>query len=101
MKFVVSFLLFPVYYFFLLIILWIVFGKLLPVILLLLAFFLTGVLGFRYYISWKKFIGKWRFRQNLRTRPPEFTELSRLRSELIIMLDSLVEKYKPGTGKGQ
>lgn len=94
-KFVVSFLLFPLYYLLLFILLWVISGNL-PIALggsALCAF--AGWIGFKYYISWKKWLGKYRYRRYMRKKNKTFTEAKNLRSELISKMDELVASVFP------
>jgi len=94
-KYVVSFLLFPLYYLLLFILLWIITGNLLITLggIALCAF--TGWLGFKYYILWKKWLGKYRYRRYMKKKNKTFTEAKNLRNELISKMDELVASLFP------
>ncbi|MGC9470124.1 MAG: 1-acyl-sn-glycerol-3-phosphate acyltransferase [Bacteroidales bacterium] len=94
-KFVVSFLLFPLYYLLLFILFWIISGNLLIALggFTLCAF--TGWIGFKYFISWKKWLGKYRYRRFMRKKNKTFNEAKNLRNELISRMDELVASVFP------
>ena len=95
-KYVMSLFLFPVFYLIAYIVMLLISGNPVLSLLLLLTFPVSGIIGFRYYISWKKFMGKYRFIINKRMQTDAFRKALSIREELIGKMDQIVNGHGQG-----